>query len=141
MKHLILIGTIFCSCSLFAQGKKEKAQWKFHSINQLGWLKGESASTILAQTIQGFQHRSWFGGIGAGIDPYHLRGIPVFVDIRKEWGSEKNAFFLYGDAGIHFAWLKDNQKDAYAHGVPAEISNGFYTDIGLGYKAKIFHRN
>jgi len=112
--------------------------WQFHSINQAGVLVGQAGSAFQMQTINGMQYKSWFTGIGAGLDDYRFRGIPLFIDFRKEFGSSKNYFFIYAGAGIHFIWLTDKQKKDYSvsnYGVH-DFSNGLYFDAGIGYKVK-----
>ena len=65
-----------------------------------------------------------------------FRSIPLFIDLRKEFGKSANKFFIYGDGGIHFAWLTESQKPnsnmSYDH-----FSNGFYMDAGVGYKVHV----
>jgi len=122
-----------------AQQRKGKPAFQFHSINQVGVLNGETGSAFQIQTINGLRYKSWFAGIGAGIDYYRFRGIPLFADIRKTFGHAKNKLFVYGDGGIHFNWATEKEKNA--SGVRDEISNGLYLDGGLGYHIYINSSN
>ena len=112
---------------------------QFHSINQLGFLEGEVGSAFQIQTINGLQYKSWFAGIGAGIDYYRFRSIPLFIDLRKEFGSSPNRFFVYTGAGMNFIWLTDQQKRDFVadHYGANDFSNGLYFDAGIGYKIKL----
>jgi hypothetical protein len=123
---------------IMAQQKKS-APLAFHSINSIGLHEGEAGSALLLQTLNGVQYRSWFAGLGAGIDYYRFRGVPVFLDIRKYFGAASNHFFVYGDLGMHAHWLTDQQKKA---GFTTEwnLKNGLYTDAGLGYSIKLGSR-
>jgi hypothetical protein len=122
-----------------AQQKESKSPWHFHSINNIGLLEGETGSAFQLQSINGAQYKSWFGGAGIGIDYYRFRTIPLFFDLRKEFGKNSNKVFVYADLGIGFSWLTDNQKMTYQ--IDDRYSNGFYSDLGLGYKVAIGKNN
>ena len=117
-------------------------RWQFHSINQVGLLYGENGSAFQVQTINGVQYKSWFAGIGVGIDEYRFRSIPLFADFRKEFAVGAGYLFIYGGIGMHFMWLTDKQKDDYHLGYyqKAHFSNGLYYDAGIGYKVKLNNR-
>jgi hypothetical protein len=73
--------------------------------------------------------------VGLGLDYYRVRTIPVFIDIRKEFGKNSGKFFIYTDGGVSYAWATDAQKSSYL--MNDQFHNGFYTDMGLGYKSVI----
>ena len=101
--------------------------------------KVETGSAFQLQSINGMQYRSWYAGVGLGLDFYRYRTIPLFIDFRKEFGSEINKFFAYADGGVNFAWLTDNEK---ATNLPDDhFETGFYTDLGLGYKVGVGKTN
>jgi|HubBroStandDraft_3_1064219.scaffolds.fasta_scaffold43553_4 hypothetical protein len=122
-----------------AQQKSLGGQYQFHSINNLGLLEGQTGSAFQLQTINGAQYKSWFAGVGLGLDFYRLRTIPLFVDFRKEFGKNANKLFVYSDVGINFSWVTDQQKTGYAQN--DKFSNGFYGDWGLGYKVLVAKKN
>ena len=133
MKRILFF--LFCVClygRISAQQKPAACSWKFHSVNNVGLLEGQTGSAFQLQSVNGMQYRSWFMGIGLGLDFYRYRTIPMFIDFRKEFGSGPNKFFAYADGGVNFAWLTDNQKPLYL--TDDHFSAGFYTDLGLGYK-------
>jgi hypothetical protein len=133
MKRILLIlGMISIAAVSSAQQKETSKSWRFRSILNLGLLEGETGSSFQIQTINGAAYKSWFGGIGLGIDYYRYRTIPLFADIRKEFGQAKNKPFVYSDMGISFCWLTDNQKMGYRP--DNHFNNGFYGDWGVGYK-------
>ena len=148
MKYLLVV-LFFCiiGSNLIAQENKTAApatkNLQFHSINQAGLLEGESGSAFQLQTINGLGYRSWFTGIGVGLDYYRLRSIPLFLDLRKEFGRSAGRFFVYAEGGIDFAWATDKQKNDYLD-YPYYQSNSFqngpYAAAGIGYKL-IFTRN
>ncbi len=116
----------------YAQQKSIPAQWQFRSVMNVGLLEGQAGSAFQLQAIGGAGYKSWFAGAGVGLDYYRFRTIPLFLDIRKEFGRSTNKLFVYTDAGTSFSWVTDNEKMQYAAG--DRFGNGFYTDLGFGYK-------
>ena len=133
---LAFLGMMTGICS--AQQKSQAGSWRFQSINSVGLLEGQAGSAFQLQTINGAAYHSWFAGIGVGLDYYRLRTIPLFLDLRKEFGRSSHPFFIYADGGINFGWVTDMQKLGY---VGEQFSNGFYDDLGLGYKAVLGKNN
>lgn len=133
MKRSFFLACCLCAgIQVSGQQKQSAAQWVFHSVNNIGLLEGEAGSSFQIQTINGAQYKSWFGGIGLGLDYYRYRTIPLFLDIRKEFGNGSNKLFLYSDMGVNFCWLTDNQKMNYY--LDDQFKNGMYADFGAGYK-------
>ena len=133
MKSILLFIFAVClSVMVSAQQKTATGGWQFHSINNIGLLEGQTGSAFQLQSINGMQYRSWYAGVGLGLDFYRYRTIPLFLDIRKEFGSGINKLFAYADGGVNFCWLTDNQKSMYL--TDDHYEAGFYTDLGLGYK-------
>jgi hypothetical protein len=140
MKPISILAFALClSVMVSAQQKTVTGKWQFHSINNVGLLEGQTGSAFQLQSINGMQYKSWFGGIGLGLDFYKYRTIPLFIDFRKEFGSGVNKFFAYADGGINFCWLTDNEKTLYF--ADDHFSGGFYTDLGLGYKIGLGRNN
>src|SRR5450432_2856838 len=111
MKRPIIICIIlFMAAELLAQQKTVPDRWQFHSVNSVGLLEGQTGSSFQLQTINGAQYRSWFAGIGLGLDFYRYRTIPLFLDIRRQFGRSTNKLIVYADMGINFFWLTDNEK-------------------------------
>jgi hypothetical protein len=122
----------------FSQKPKETAIKKgcgcrFQSINQIGLVQGESEAAASLQTINGIRVKQWFAGVGAGIDYYRFRGIPVFIDVRRNIFNKPNTPFIYADAGIHYPWVSNQQKLWWGDDNSRRFSKGLYTDFGIGY--------
>ncbi len=128
----LLASIVMYSC---AQQKTIPGKWQFHSINNVGLLEGQAGSAFQLQTINGVQYKSWFGGIGLGLDYYRFRTIPLFIDLRKEFGKGDNKFFVYADAGMNFYWRRD--KDVKQFPLDDAFKNGFYAEPGAGYQCKL----
>ena len=136
MKYLLLL--MFISVSIFSFGQKKNPVYKFHSINNISLLNGDNEVSAGLQSINGFQRGNLFAGVGVGLDYYIYRSVPLFADIRYEFGKSKNKFFAYADGGVNFDWVKE-----YYYSGPIYIWDGFnnsgefhsgiYTEAGLGY--------
>jgi hypothetical protein len=133
--HAFVFLTVAVS-SLAQEGEKSKksCQCSFTSINQIGLLAGEYDEAFQLQTVNGFRYHSWMAGVGVGIDGYRYRTIPIFFQLRKEFGLGPNSMFIYNDVGVHYPWLKSDQKKGW---VESDYTHGFYYDGGIGYKVPI----
>jgi hypothetical protein len=112
------------------QPAKKSCSCSFSSINQLGILGGSWGVGPLLQSVNGIRYKTWFTGIGVGIDVYKRGTIPVFLDVRKNIFNAPATPFIYADAGIH---LPDKRIVAESQWSESEYSNGFYSDVGIGY--------
>ena len=119
--------------------QKKEAAYKFHSINNLSLLNGDNEVSAGLQSVNGIQKKNWFAGVGVGLDYYIHRSVPLFADVRYEFGEGKNKFFAYADGGINFHWIKEFYNDFpdpfidWNAGYSNKYYNGLYTDAGLGY--------
>lgn len=118
------------------KAQKKKNSFNFHSINSVALVNGSNSVSAALQSIAGFSGQHLFVGAGAGLDYYLYRSIPVFLDLRYEWGKRSNKLFAYADAGINFNWVQEefiyepiiwngNSSNSFHHGP--------YTDAGFGY--------
>ncbi|HEY2721901.1 MAG TPA: hypothetical protein VGI82_09250 [Chitinophagaceae bacterium] len=135
MKLLLIAAVISLSLSAAAQNK-----FLFSSQNYVGLTEGEHGSKWQLQTINGFKYKTWFAGIGTGLDWYYQKSIPVFVDITKDIFPNGNRnFFISADGGINFPW--EDERASYPGYGEAKMLNGLYWGTGIGYKIGIGKRN
>lgn len=113
------------------KAEQKSCSCAFSSIVQGGIMAGEKSNSAVLQTINGLRYKRWFAGIGVGLDFYHTRGIPLFLDIRRNILKGVHSPFVYADGGIHFAWEREKEKYPYRKN---EFDNSVYLDMGLGYK-------
>lgn len=129
---------LFCMLVLsllsIAQVKNSRQKIQLLSISNIGLLEGSNGSFFSLQTILGVQFNKSFSGIGVGLDYYRFRSIPLFVDLRQEFGKGPNAVFAYGDIGYNFDWLTDEDKQETLFSSNADFTGGLYYDVGIGYK-------
>ena len=135
-KYFLLL--LLLSISIVSSAQKKTGTYKFHSINSLSLLNGANEVSGGLQSVNGFQKGHWFGAAGVALDYYIHRSVPVFADLRYEFGKSSNKFFAYADAGVNFAWVEE-----YVYSGPiifdgpvtnrGNFQDGFYSDAGLGY--------
>lgn len=113
--------------------KLSKKALRFQSITSVGVLAGQSGRDLQLQTVAGVQHKTWFAGIGTGLDYYYLRGVPLFADVRKHF-QYAMPLFLYGDVGVQLPWMKGPRSDGWYETV---YKTGLYYDVGAGCRFKI----
>ena len=131
---VVFLGCVFITSAQEAnqeQPAKKGCSCSFSSINQIGTLHGSKGAYFQVQTINGIRYKTWFAGVGAGIDFYTRGGYPVFLDVRKDIFEKQSTPFLYADAGIH---LVRDRKEEESQWYQNTYSNGFYGDAGVGYK-------
>jgi hypothetical protein len=123
---------IFITIATIAQGKIN-----FSSQNYAGLLEGENGSKFQLQTINGFKYKTWFAGIGTGIDWYYRRTIPLFASLNKDFlKTGKRNFYLSADGGINFPWKNDMYSIEGGYNIE-KLNPGFYWAAGFGYKTGI----
>lgn len=136
---LLFLLVVFTGCVLTASAQETKQEQpakkgcscSFSSINQVGVLHGSRGDFFQIQTINGIRYKTWFAGIGAGLDFYTHGGYPVFLDVRKYLFEKGPTPFLYADAGIHLIPNRIEKEGIWSQN---KYSKGFYGDAGIGYK-------
>lgn len=118
----------------------------FHSIEQVALVNGDDAVSGALQTVNGFGLGNWYAGLGAGIDFYRYRSVPLFLDVRRSFNVRKgNKLFVYGDGGYNLPWVKHNEPEYTIWGWPSNVKyqykGGVYWDAGFGYAVQIKNGN
>ena len=137
MRQLLLfsLGVLFLS-SVFSQEGAPKEKIHFQAIIQGGILAGSSDHSGQLQAIHGIRYKTWSAGIGAGIDYYYERSVPLFLQLRKNIFPKPLTPFVYADGGLNFPWLKDGV--AKVGGIVERTKRGPYYEAGIGYEVPIF---
>ncbi len=123
---LLLIGT----------AGKAQQKLKFVSQQVVGLLEGESGSAFQLQSINGLQWKKWLMGLGAGIDWYEYRSVPVFLSMNYDLKLSNRSFFVSADAGTNLPWVKNNSSD-FGGSQKSDFKKGLYTNAGIGYKLRL----
>jgi hypothetical protein len=131
---VVLTGTALITNAQEAnqgQPAKKGCSCSFSSINQAGVLAGARGAYYQLQSINGIKYKTWFAGVGVGIDNYFRTGIPVFFDVRKNLLKKSATPFLYADVGVH---IVRDKNDGVNQWYENQYHNGVYTEAGVGYK-------
>ncbi len=129
IKYLL---TIVC-LTFFSMVQAQKKEVNFQSLVQVGLLEGEQGAALQLQTINGIQYKTWSAGIGVGLDYYHTRTIPLFLDVRKAFSGKEKSAFIYASGGYNFSWLSRNDKEWFV----TDGKGGLYYDAGIGYQLPV----
>lgn len=116
-----------------AQQRTGNKKFRFGSQNYAGILEGENGTSLQLQTINGLRYKTWFAGVGTGLDYYFERSIPLFLSVSKFLPYTKVPLYFNADAGINFPWNKDN---IYYFDSRSGYSPSFFWAGGMGYKFK-----
>ncbi|MBO9203601.1 MULTISPECIES: PH domain-containing protein [Niastella] len=119
------------------QPAKKGCSCSFSSINLVGIITGAKNNFYQLQTINGIRYKTWFAGIGVGVDPYFRTSYPLFLDLRKNIFKKSSTPFLYADVGGHFLKDKTDQLNQWYEDI---YSSGVYTDAGMGYRFTVLSK-
>jgi hypothetical protein len=129
-------AVFFLLCLCFIAGLSySQSKIRYGSQNYVGLLEGEYKAAFQLQTIHGLRYKTWYGGLGAGLDYYMFRTIPVFATINKDLVFKGRTFYISGDVGTNYPWINDNPHIMIFGEGSSKYSRGFYWAGGLGYKA------
>jgi hypothetical protein len=138
MKMKVFFPVLLMHVALISFGQKNNAAYKFHSINNISLINGDKGVSAGLQSVNGVQKGNLFAGVGLGLDYYLYRTVPLFADLRCEFGKTRNKFFAYADGGVNLEWVEETYNDGpifiwEGSGISGEFHNGAYTDLGFGY--------
>lgn len=131
---VILTGSIFITSAQEAkqeQPAKKGCSCSFSSILHAGVLNGAKGAFLQVQSINGIRYKTWFAGIGAGVENYYRTGYPVFIDVRKFLLNKSQSPFVYADMGIQFEKYKTQRLNPMYEN---RYRNGIIAEGGIGYK-------
>ena len=109
---------------------------RFSSQQYIGLLEGEKGSAFQLQTVNGLKYKTWFAGIGAGLDYYTFRSVPLFLSVNKEFLLTQNSIYVLLDGGYNIPWYK-REQDRGSNFVSSDFSGGLYWSGGVGYKISV----
>lgn len=143
MKRKTIYLAISCMLLLLStkgqHAAKPSSPFKFQSNLQSGILVGQKGSqaALVFSAVNGFQSKTWFGGLGVGLDYYgSKRTAPLFINIQKQLSARRNTWFGYMNVGYNMPWLKGDEKLQYAQ--KYKVIGGVYYEVGGGYKFTVF---
>jgi hypothetical protein len=137
-KYFLIAG--FSVCVSMCSGQ---SPWKFRSDNYAGLETGQLGGRGHVETVNGLYKGPWFLGLGAGLDYYRFRSVPLFLSVSRDllaFGN-RSGLSLYLDGGINLPWYK---RDLTTYQTQLVSSSKFYArpwgSGGLGYKWRLSAR-
>jgi hypothetical protein len=129
---------------LLTQANAQEKKTGYYLLPQLGLLNGDNFASGQVMVSGGIEKKNISFGIGAAMEYYKIRSIPVFAEIRAGIGKDKKAF-AYLNAGPNFMWPLQSQYTSHwiVNGGFSrdQFKTGFYGDAGLGYTFRIAKEN
>ena len=129
---IVLLGCLWLGPAL----AQSKTPWKFRSLDYIGGLRGEDGDFFQLQTVNGFYKRSWFLGVGTGLDYYRYRTIPLFVSVVRDLMPGRNGPFLTLNGGIDLPSY-ERPVSSYDYYAKSRFRSAPYWGAELGYKIKL----
>lgn len=129
MRNILLfiaINLVFMQVSI-----AQKTNLHFSSTTSLGIATGESESALMLEKVNGIKFSKWFAGVGAGLDYYQYKSLPLFVNGRRYFDKQDKAF-VYGNAGYNLP-LKNEPKPELGFFTDYHFSGGIIAGGGVGY--------
>lgn len=128
--HYLLFFLLLTQLESAAQdSSRTEEKPRFQSFNTVGLVAGATEEELLVQSVNGFRKDKLFAGLGVGIDYYHQRSVPVFLELRRFFSRKPSSVFLYAGGGWNFAWKEDRGDQGF---FISSYGNGLYFDLGLG---------
>ncbi len=128
MKYIIICISFFLTPAIISAQNKPRSV--FNSYNAVGLTVGESAHSIIVETVNGLKKGRWFAGAGLAFDAYSYKTVPVYLDLKYFFGDKKQ-FFVRGDIGYGFIKKATYQQDKFFDTV--KYKGGIYLQSGIGY--------
>ncbi len=125
----------------FAPAQKTAPAWSPAAVVSAGVIAGESTARPLIQASGGLHSGRHFGGLGAGLDPYRFKSVPVFAHWKMDIGWPR-LVFAYGQAGYNLPYANGVTDDWFGDVRTTDrFSGGFYFDAGMGYRVRLKGRH
>jgi hypothetical protein len=117
----------------------KKTAGKIYLIPQIALLNGANATSKQMMFTAGIKRNDWCIGLGAALDYYEVRTIPLFMDIRREISHKRHPFFAYSDIGLNLPDAKKTEYLTPGLGLwwpprsKSTFDRGLYGEVGIGY--------
>ena len=136
---LIVLLFLLMKNEITAQEIKKDKKF-FSSQISAGIVEGEQNTSFHVEILNGIRYRTWFGGIGTGLDYYYFRSIPVYLSGIKYLSPRNHSFFVQGDAGMNFAWDEDPLFGGWNE-IRSEFKPGLYWNGSIGFATGLDRKN
>lgn len=95
-------------------------------------LNGDHHVSQSVSLSTGVRMKSLQIGLGAAIDYYKIRSLPLYLDLKYKWRG-KPAPFLFAQGGYNVAWALEHQHSTEKSSTGTTVyNNGSYFNAGAG---------
>lgn len=141
MKKVFFILLLFVMVKNKNQAQETKKDNKFFSSQiSAGIVEGDQNTSFHVEILNGIRYKTWFGGIGTGLDYYYFRSIPVYLSAAKYLSPRNHSFFVQGDAGMNFAWEEEPRFGGWNE-ISNEFKPGLYWNGSIGFATGLDRKN
>lgn len=133
MSRWILLLFVLLPFAAFSQQKEKKARPSLQTTAGFAVAAGQTEPAWQGQLTAGFKMSNWLTAIGAGIDDYRFRSIPLFLRLQRN-DLFRRSVFGYADAGVAFPWDRKLMNDEGVFADWQQFYTGFYSETGMGYR-------
>ncbi len=123
-----LISVIVILFSVHASEAQLRPLWR--SELNAGIVVGEKGDYFHGTAVTGLKYRGWYSGVGAGLDMYRFKTVPLFIALNKQFTSNPSGFYAFANGGINFPSGEVQRPDW----VDSKFRPSIYTATGLGYR-------
>ena len=116
-----------------------KSKMAFGSQVSAGIVEGQYGTSFHIETVNGVRNKTWFNGIGTGLDYYYYRTIPFYLSSTKYLAARNHSFYLQGNAGVNFVWEKD--PVTARNEVTSDFKPGLYWNGSIGWATGLDKKN
>lgn len=123
---------------IFAQIK-----WQPGASPEAGFLAGQAEPSGDVRATFLLSKNGWSTGVGAAIDWYRFRSVPVYLQARKTFGQRRHKPFAIASAGVNLPAVKTENNDVgiwtgrwdmvFWSPIPSHYGAGMYAEAGAGY--------
>ncbi|HEX6846877.1 MAG TPA: hypothetical protein VF144_07860 [Chitinophagaceae bacterium] len=139
-KPLLFVLLSFVAIINEIQAQEKKGVKKYFSSQiSTGILEGEQNTSFHVELLNGVHYKTWFAGIGTGLDYYYYRTLPVYLSGIKYLSPKNHSFFVQGDVGMNFVW-EDERITAWNE-VSHQFKPGLYWNGIVGFATGLDRKN
>ena len=128
-KNLFLALFLFCAA---VSATAQKNRISYSGAVSVGVLSGQSPAELQLQMINGVKLKTWSAGLGVGLDYYHTRTVPLFLQLRKTVNGNAHTPFFYLNGGFNVPWAEP-EKEFFV----ISYNRGYYGEGGIGYEVPV----
>ena len=128
------MNRLLCLLVIITFGIRAAAQVKpaYRSFNTVGMAIGNSKSAYQVLTTHGVSYKSWYAGVGTGVDDYRNRSVPVILSVSRYLLSQNN-LFINVNGGPNFVWGK-SERNRLWNQLDSKAFPGLFAEAGFGFR-------